>query len=430
MTNPIETTNGRAGARIAASDSAANISIVTGSVENGNRLHNGIYSPCFSHPLPLPNPTHCSSSSASSNTQTTTLRFIEEPLILTNQTTSASSNAPSCASELNRGDLFEIQSHLPFLEGDQKQYLRQVLKKRECYPQSFDREDDDYLERSCLLILSSYPKVQRYSLCNAGPKRAKCKRHHYCPLCNYLTCQHALRTYVPAYHKGQWHHLILSFEGSLQFTSSSATQVRSYWDACSTGLRETTAQKAIRGAYWVEELKIRSFMPTTVLPHVHAIVDAEEIGPNTVELLKQTIQGELDNVANQNCEATLEPNIQVKPIDSEKSLYDRIRYLYKTLDLVTPYKQAWEQVSLHGRSLAIQLNSQLRDCIDAHYSTTHGKSRMHSNGILSPNAEQFIGIKKKDRHQYIGYVAEVAAGRGNDHDTIEFAVPDGAALIK
>jgi hypothetical protein len=389
----------------------------TGEIQNP--LQYRIYSPSFSTPS---SSSSSSSSSLTNNTtsssksltyiKTTALRFIEEPIVLTNQTTTQSITYPSSSSELNRSDLVEIQCKINLLDADEKQFLRHIKKKVECYPQSFDR--DEYVERSCLLTLSGYPRAQRYTLCNAGPKRAKCKRHHYCPLCNFLTRQNALKTYLPAYHKGQWHHVILSFDGTLPFTSNSADTVRLHWDACSAALRESTAQELIRGAYWVEELKIRSFLPTQVLPHTHAIVEADEVGESIVELMEKVITASFENA--NDAGVTLQPNIQVKPIDSEESLYDRIRYLYKTVDLLKPYRAAWELVEINGRSLAVELNSQLRECIDGHFSVTQGKSRMYCNGILSPNAHEFIGVKKKDRQEYAAYVADVAAGRRNCDD--------------
>ena len=67
---------------------------------------------------------------------------IEEDLILTNKSELNSNSSPTCFSELNRSDLVEIQEYSNFLEYDQRQMLKKVVRKKEIYPYRFH---DGYL---------------------------------------------------------------------------------------------------------------------------------------------------------------------------------------------------------------------------------------------------------------------------------------------
>lgn len=349
-------------------------------------------------------------------------RSFEEDLVLTHETATFSATKPSCSSELNRCDLNEIQENEEFLTADQKVHLQNIQKKLECYPQRFERPEYNYLEESALLLLSSYCKSSKYSLCCAKGKQKggdKCKRQHFCPFCNFLTGQRALESYLSAFQKGRFFHVTLSFSGFLNLNQQNHQQIRLYWDACSAALREGVDQGFIRGAYWVEELKVLSFLPMIVLPHLHAIVDADGFSEATVKQLERVVSKSLRKVAKNNRQTTLQPDILAKPIATEKSFGCTIRYLFKTLDLVQPYREAWEQVKHQNRRLAVELNSEVREFLDCHYQVTNSKTRMHAKGNLHPNNTNFIGVKKPGRRAQQQYVWEVMSSKESELDMVE-----------
>jgi hypothetical protein len=218
-----------------------------------------------------------------------------------------------------------------------------------------------------------------------------------------------LRAYVPVFEQGTWHFVTLSFEGTLPF-SDNVYEIADYWDACGEALREAVDRKLIRGAYWVDEIKVLSFLPTTVIPHVHAVVEADCIDRAAFKLIEGVVRKKLKTVGKKKCKPTLQPNIEVKCIATEKSLYNRVRYLYKPIELKQPYQQAWELVEAESRGLAIRLNSEVRSFVEGHFLICSDRRRMHVKGNLSPNCKRadFLGVVKDDRRLYTGQIRDLA----------------------
>lgn len=307
--------------------------------------------------------------------------------------------------DLRRTDMVELLDHQHLLPPEVRLRLDFVRRKPEVYPERFS--DDLYLPNSTLLLASHYPGGPRYSFCCfATPTNpcGACRDHKFCPYCNYLVREEAVRTYVPAFDEGTWHFLTLSFAGSLPFDSANMPATLDCWDACKDALLALHSDNAVAGVHWTEEFAVLSFLPLRVLPHVHALVDAHEFGDEQVEQVRR----HLTTWRNEYGESLdLVPDIDVRPIRTPRSLLDRTRYIYKPINLCRPYDTAWTNHIENDRSTAWELNSQARELAAGIFEARKDRVRMHSKGTLNPRAKGFIGISKDDRANHSQYIREL-----------------------
>lgn len=307
--------------------------------------------------------------------------------------------------DLKRTDLQELLDHQHLLDGDVRSRLGLVHRKPDFYPERFP--DDSYLPNSTLLVASHYPGSQRYAFCGVGTAvnpNGTCRDHKFCPYCNYLVREQAVRTYVPAFGEGHWHFLTLSFAGALPFDSTNMPASLDCWDASRAALQALQDNRAVNGLHWTEELAVLSFLPLRVMPHVHALVDAHEFGDEQIEQLRQHLthwrnaQGE---------PVALVPDLDVRPISTPRSLLDRTRYLYKPINLSRPYDTAWANHIGDDRSRAWELNSQARELAGGIFEARKCRTRMHSKGTLNPRAKEFIGIPKDESANHSQYIRDL-----------------------
>lgn len=145
--------------------------------------------------------------------------------------------------------------------------------------------------------------------------------------------------------------------------------------------------------YGTEELAVNSFLPTRVLPHIHAIIDALEFTEGTRAMLAQKVSEHLGKTLGRDF---LPPNIKFSGIHDQKGLFDRIAYMLKPMKLLRPYEQAWAEASWHNRAGVCQLNSELTDVIRGHSQILYRRPKMWGQGTLNPRTTVFIGIPTED----------------------------------
>lgn len=307
--------------------------------------------------------------------------------------------------DLKRTDMQELLDHQHLLPEVVRSRLALVHGKPRVYPERFF--DPSYLPNSTLLVASHYPGSQRYAFCGVATSvnpNGTCRDHKFCPYCNYLVREQAVRTYVPSFDDGNWRFLTLSFAGSLPFDSANLGSNIDCWDACRSALQALQENKAVNGLHWTEELAVLSFLPLRVMPHVHAIVDAHEFGDEQVEQLRNHLT-QWRNAYGEPLD--LVPDIDVRPVSTPRSLLDRTRYLYKPINLSRPYDTAWANHIGDDRSRAWELNSQARELAAGIFEARKDRNRMYSKGTLNPRAKEFIGIPKANAANYSQYIRDL-----------------------
>ena len=303
------------------------------------------------------------------------------------------------SSSLNRSDLREINSYNYLLPISAQRQIQTVRRKVDLYPQRYTKHN--YLSQSQILLLSpGWASAERYCCCSmpspVNPSRA-CRIHRYCPYCSYLFGRDAQLHFVPSYNDANWHFLTGSYTGSLSIeTASDCYEWLKYWDAYKTSLNQLLKLNKIRGYYLTEELAVTKLVQVQVLPHIHAIIDSDELGDETVNELGELVKTELKA----NSAQSMEPSIVVDPIYSQTNLLDHIQYMFKPINLVKAYETDWFNHCSSDRSLARRLNSNTTDVVMGYGLVNRRRPKMAYSGTLNIKCKEYIGKKTKDLHKY------------------------------
>ena len=309
-------------------------------------------------------------------------------------------------SKLNHSNPNELERHRHLLSPQQLNLLHSVRRKQEIYPL---RYRDDYLRHSSILLLANgWSSAMRYSLCsvpNSLNRSGQCKLHKFCPYCSFLARSQALARYVPVYESGAWHFLTLSFEGDLLMNDASDYfTLTDYWDGLKAGLRELVGLKLIRGAFWTEELAVNSIAPVHVLPHSHALIEADCVNDEALAKLRESVSRNLKAVVGPD---HLNLNLHLKPLNSQRTLLSHLQYQIKPIQIVKPYDLAWYRNVDTERNGAVEINSQTTDLILGYSCATKRRNKINYAGNLSPKTKAFIGTKPKEMKDARRVVSEV-----------------------
>lgn len=322
------------------------------------------------------------------------------------------------ADSLNRADENEIRQYNNLLTARNRHHLQNVRKKLELYPQRYG--EANYVRQSQILLLSpGWSSAERYSCCSIrGGKNPSgaCYLHRFCPYCSYLTGRDVQLSLVPAYSDGNWFFITGSYRGSLPMpTLNSAFDWLQYYDAYKSALDRQVADEAIRGYYFVEELAVNHLQQVDVLPHIHAVVDCDGFSDEMVLEVGQTVLSDLDA----HDAELLVPAIDVEPIQTQRSLMDHLRYMFKPINLVRPYSNDWQEHCSSDRRQAVQLNSNTTDVVLGYSHTNYRRNKMQCKGTLNSRCNEYIGVAKSERNRYKPLLKELQAEA--DHQYIEQA---------
>lgn len=89
-----------------------------------------------------------------------------------------------------------------------------------------------------------------------------------------------------------------------------------HWEACKSALVQLVRDQRIRGVFWSEELAVNSLLPVRVLPHVHAIVDADDVDVELIRDMEALVAAYLERHLD---DGQLIPNVHGKPITTART---------------------------------------------------------------------------------------------------------------
>jgi hypothetical protein len=215
--------------------------------------------------------------------------------------------------------------------------------------------------------------------------------------------------FVPAYNKGNWFFMTGSYRGALGMAKSSdAFLFLDYWNMYKTILTDMFTKDSIRGFYMIEELGINSIHEVSVLPHIHAIIDADTIN-----------QAEIQELAEQEAEKCptpmLKPDVMLTPIESQRTLMDRIRYLFKPVNFTKAYENDWLEKCTQSEQEARILNSHATDLILGYSHINRGRDKMTAKGTLNSRCKEYIGIPKKKLNNHKRLLQQLQREAGEDY---------------
>ena len=331
-----------------------------------------------------------STAATSSSAQLTDSNSVS--VTFTANNTLPSSNRVTDFSHLNRSNIGELFHHQDLLTHGQRNFLSTIVKKQQLHPQ---RYRDDYLSHSMLLLLSNgWSSANRYSMCsipNSTNKSGQCRLHKFCPYCAFLEQRHAMARIVPAFEHGNWFWITGTFIGDLSMTTNSSYyELADHWDAYKKAIQQVTKAGLIRGAFWTEELAVNSLAPVHTLPHIHATIEADEFGEETVEQIKAHV---IDHLRSCLGPDHLQPKIHVKSITTQHQLLSHVQYQVKPISIVKSYRKAWNSFASEDRTPATTINSHATDLVLGYSEATKRRSRILYAGNLDSKTKSFIGTK-------------------------------------
>lgn len=320
---------------------------------------------------------------------------------------------PKGFSQLNRSNCKELEAHWGFLDPVQQRRIRAVERKPELYPKRFCQPD--YLPQSCILLLSEgWPSAERYACCgirNRGNPTGHCKLHKYCPACCWRERHTRQLMYVPAFDNGTWFWFTGSFQGELAVDpvapSGSADEWQRYWDAYKAALVSWVERQSVRGVFWTEELAVNDLLDMRILPHVHCILEADDIGEEELQQFSADLEQRLLGMLGTDY---LKPDLELKPIATARSLMNRIGYMIKPFNILTPYRKDWDQEGCHyDRHLAQRLNNNATEMVNAYSSASNNRKKLNFKGNLDSKTKGYIGISTDDLDDYREELARIRA---------------------
>lgn len=162
-----------------------------------------------------------------------------------------------------------------------------------------------------------------------------------------------------------------------------------YWDSGQSALRHIYNDGLISGAFASEELAVNRIAPTHTLPHLHAVVAADDLTEQTIETLRDYTNKALDAALGPD---HLAPKIHVRPIKSQHSLVCHLQYSIKPISIVKSYRTAFDRIGT-GTITATQINSQATDLVLGYSQATTRRQRLIAMGSLDSKTKNFIGNK-------------------------------------
>lgn len=243
----------------------------------------------------------------------------------------------------------------------------------------------EYIASLCPLIASNsrYAKKVAYCMNEMDGKRTACLKWNLCDRCAQYKASQQWRIFDQCFNADfTFYSVTLSFDGSIPFSSTSATNCRLYWDANTQLVRSCLKSHLIRGAYLAHEIKLSQFLPLRVNPHSHVIMASDE----GLETVQEQLQEFLKDAGLDRA-----PSVKIKPLPSVEDLERAVKYLTKAVDFVSPYESAWHLHVSNDPAQAMALNVEMKEFFDAHQVAFDGLKKVSRYGNLCGSSSSYIG---------------------------------------
>ena len=259
---------------------------------------------------------------------------------------------------------------------------------------------NDFLPNLGMLLFSNPTFLER--VCRCGQNHNRCKMRFWCPRCAYAEATNLWKTYLPNYHKGNFWFLTVGIDGDIPFNDANAFNLREFWTLLPDVINQVGLHSnyGIKGFYSSDEVSVRQFLPLRINPHVHAILDADDLDPQVIDDLESVFDQVLEIIA-PGCGLT--SSVNLRHIVSKEALKSALRYLIKPISLQNQYRTAWTVKVEAGSHPSWQLNNEVRDFITGvSYVSHYPKFMRHlkAYGSMAGSSDNFIGVLASRRNDY------------------------------
>jgi hypothetical protein len=304
---------------------------------------------------------------------------------------------------LNHTDRDQLIANKRYLTPAQIKCLENTAEVIHAYPHRFDRSGQEYPAQSALIAMSDWEFRDKLCSCSTSCFSQSCRQWKFCHYCAHLKRMELQDKLLPALERRAAWHITITFDCSIDYDWPNGELFPLCWDAAGNGLRKFVSEGIFKGAQWVEEIGIQSYVPRSAFPHVHALVECEEITMEVLEMLNDSVQSFRRSVDARRFypdepEITCAIDTLAQPLVLWSDRCDVLSYFAKPIDLVKPYKQQWESLVKVNRHA--ELNMGVRDFLNAHCGFTIERSQLQAAGTFDGRTRsRFVGVPCKVRHR-------------------------------
>jgi hypothetical protein len=238
---------------------------------------------------------------------------------------------------------------------------------------------------------------------------SRCNDWRLCPYCCHVKRMEILRKFLPCFREQSFYLLTISFARSLNVEPWLDEPMWAYWAAAHYALKEMCLDHSFQGAIVLEECVIESYHPQMlILPHVHAVVRADQITPGQIEQLKALISsydgrhwcGKRRRWVRRELSGLIEvrPVTQTCPLPELPDFSDALCYLVKPLDVYTPYANALADLRQQPGCELDWLNQDKNQTISMWELHKEHRYQHYYLGNMHASAKAFLGYGPKRRN--------------------------------
>ena len=266
-------------------------------------------------------------------------------------------------SRLNHSDPEELLENRWCIPTHRAWRLQTGLRKVEAYPERFGRPRDHYLPTLSIIAMSDWDRARAFCLCgikNRVGRSQPCHQWTFCPACSYRKRKRAaLDAYLTRFQRTQWFLVTVSYQVTFGDDIFDEDDVRLCWEAAHAALRASEHAGETRGLISRSEMHLEGFLPLRYHPHLHAVVDADCV--DRAFLAERVFAYRSPGVRGR---IQVPVSIKHHRLGSERAFANALSYVNKSLDIGTPYEQAWPRAAAEGRRLAPELNQEVDNFLD------------------------------------------------------------------
>jgi hypothetical protein len=254
----------------------------------------------------------------------------------------------------NHADLEELEVYTPLLPESLQQHLNVKRDMIEQHPDWFARANQYHAEMVGLLALSPYTQIRRFLRC--GEAGRPCGLVKMCDHCAFVRKMKLVRGFLTRFHMARFWFLTISFQGYISVLPGIDLALEDYWAAGVNALKQMCKDGIFKGVAWSQEMHLQSLAEPLVEPHVHAIVDADDISIGAIADLRERVMAYRPSLCAQfmaehlPAQLTRPVTTRTYELKSQIDLANVLEYLVKTINLPQCYLAAWPQAEANNRA--------------------------------------------------------------------------------
>jgi hypothetical protein len=302
----------------------------------------------------------------------------------------------------------DIQANNKLFSEYQRYLFALIERKKKHYSYSFQK--GNYFENIYPIVASCAPFDIRVAFCGRRTSwngSGSCQKWRFCSHCAFIKKMIALQSLLPAFGYRHFAFLTISFDGSLRVENTlRMSQILRYWNAIDLAIKHLRNEHIILGAFFVEELFLRGFLPLRVLPHVHCVLHVASGEEQIAQVIRdETSTFLLEHRGPGGAPLALLPSVESRCIRTERRFANALQYLTKSVDLIGPYNSAVATAPSFDDSIAT-LNRELRGFLTSWVGVTQGRQAIRRIGTMHQASKEYIGTKNWTQAERKVYVAK------------------------